>query len=102
MDQAETRALHPWAHQTFGHAELGHRSRVRRLVSMAARLAASPAGTVTSVFGAADEREGAFRLLSNPNVASASVTQAVSRSTFEACRRWRAYCALAGTSISLM
>jgi len=69
---------------------------------MAARLAASPSGTVTSVFGAADEREGAFRLLANPNVAAASVMRSVSRSTFEAYPRGRAYCAIDGSSVSVV
>ena len=63
MLNAEIR--HDWAHQTFGHAELGNRKRTRRLVAMAARLAAEPSGTVTGSFADSASREGAFRWLAS-------------------------------------
>src|ERR1019366_411064 len=96
----DAHALHTWAHETFGHADLGHRRRTRRLVAMAARRAAGPAGTVTASFGDSGEREGAFRWLSNGNVASHAVMDAQGIAAFSRARG-RVYCAVDGTSISV-
>ncbi len=96
----DAHALHSWAHETFGHADLGHRRRTRRLVAMAARLAAGPAGTVTASFGDSSEREGAFRWLSNPDVGSHAVMDALGIAAFSRAQG-RVYCAVDGTSISV-
>ena len=89
-----------WAQQTFGRAQLGNVSRVRRLVGVAGTLARRPAGTVTAVFDDAAEREGAFRWLSSPLVRSRAVTDAISESTFRACRGL-VYCTVNGTSMTV-
>lgn len=57
-----------WAEEEFGHAELGHARRTKRVISMAARLLEQPAGTVSKVFGVDAEREGAYRFLRNDKV----------------------------------
>lgn len=67
---------------------------------MAARLASSPAGTVTASFEDPGEREGAFRWLSNREVASAAVIDALGVAALGRASR-RAYCAVDGTSLSL-
>jgi hypothetical protein len=91
---------HDWAYKTFGHAQLGHRKRTRRLVAMAARLAAQPAGTVTSAFRDSAAREGAFRLLSSPEVTATAVVDALGCAAF-AQAKGRVYCAVDGASLSL-
>jgi hypothetical protein len=89
-----------WAHETFGDAQLGNRSRSRRLVQMATRVAESPAGTVTAVFADGAEREGAFRFLSSAAVRTQAVIDSVGRATLRACRG-RVYCPVDGTSLLL-
>src|ERR1700733_4472194 len=91
-------ALHQWAHRTFSHAQLGHRSRTRRLVAMAAQLARGPAGTVTASFPDSAQREGAFRWLASREVSVRGVTEAMGAAAFAGSRR-RAYCAVDGTSM---
>lgn len=96
----DAQALHRWAHETFGHADLGHRRRTRRLVSMAAGLASGPAGTVTASFEDGGEREGAFRWLSNPEVSCGAVLDALGIAAFGRAQG-RVYCAVDGTSLTL-
>lgn len=57
-----------WSEEEFGSSRLGDPRRVRRLVAVAAEAARRPAGQVTAVFDDDAEREGAFRLVSNPAV----------------------------------
>jgi hypothetical protein len=96
----DTETRHDWAHQTFGHAELGNRKRTRRLVAMAARLASRPSGTVTASFADSAAREGAFRWLSSADVSADSVVDALGRSAF-ADARDRVYCAVDASSMTL-
>jgi nucleotide-binding universal stress UspA family protein len=96
----DTEIRHAWAHETFGHAQLGHLKRTRRLVGMAARLAAQPAGTVTSTFRESAAREGAFRWLSSAEVNSDGVVDALGRAAFGRASG-RVYCAIDGASLRL-
>jgi hypothetical protein len=66
-----------WAHETFGHAELGDERRTRRLVKVAASVARNPGGTVTRALSVSCEREGAFRLLENRAVRPEALADAV-------------------------
>jgi len=91
---------HNWAYETFGHAELGNLKRTRRLVAMAARLAAKPSGTVTSTFRGSAAREGAFRWLASEEVSSGAVVDALGRAAFSRASG-RAYCAIDGSSLRL-
>ena len=93
-------ALRTWAHETFGHADLGDRRRTQRLVGMAARLASSPAGTVTASFDDAGEREGAFRWLSNDGAPPSGVADALGVAAFGRAKG-RAYCVVDGTSLTI-
>lgn len=68
--------LHSWANDEFGHAILGDTRRKRRLVEMAAAVAARPGGKVTEVFQGGAEREGAFRLLENDDVPPLEIAHA--------------------------
>ena len=57
-----------WAEEDFGTAKLGDERRTRRLVAVAAEVAARPAGTVTRACASSASREGAFRLLESRRV----------------------------------
>ena len=74
-----------WAEETFGGAELKDRRLTKRLVEIAARVAAHPGGTVTSVMETTAQKEGAFRWLENRRVATDEVTQAMGVATASAC-----------------
>jgi hypothetical protein len=91
-----------WADRTFGHAKLGDERRVERLVSVAARVAKRPAGTVTQVFDTVAEREGAFRLLENDDVSADAVRRAAFEATAKACgESGLIYVAIDGSSLNL-
>lgn len=70
-----------WAEETYGHAQLGHEARTKRLVSMAAGLSLRPAGKVTAVFATPAQREGAFRLLESKAVQARALAEASARAT---------------------
>ncbi len=74
-----------WAQKEFGGADLGDRRRTARLVSMAAGLAAKPAGRVTEVFDDSADRQGAYGFLENEQ----TTVEAILRSACLACaKRW--------------
>lgn len=54
-----------WARQEFGTADLGDARRNKRMIAMAARIAASPAGTVTAVFTDPADSQGAYDWIEN-------------------------------------
>jgi Transposase DNA-binding len=91
-----------WAQQEFGQANVDDERWRRRLVQMAKRAAARPAGRVTETFTNAAERQGAYGLLESAEVSSASVATAM----FAACARRCSeedfvYCPVDGTSVTL-
>lgn len=96
----DSEVRHAWAHETFGHAELGNRKRTRRLVAMAGCLAGAPAGTVTGTFTDSASREGAFRWLSSREFRSESVVDALGAAAFERAKG-KTYCAVDGASLRL-
>lgn len=57
-----------WAQEHFGSVRLGDVRRTRRLVQMAASVAASPAGRVTAVFSGEADRQGAYDFLESEHV----------------------------------
>lgn len=75
-----------WAEQEFGAARLGNRARTARAVLMAARAAAAPAGTVSSVFRVPAEREGAFRLLESDQVSTDELQRSARWAAARRCR----------------
>lgn len=99
---AARRELKDWAEESFGHAALGDRRRVDRLVAMAAAVASRPAGTVTSVFTESAEREGAFRWLESELVEAAEVARASHVATARRCTGARlVYVAMDPSSLTL-
>jgi hypothetical protein len=78
-------ALRTWAYEEFGHAALGDTRRTVRLVRMAAAVAGRPAGKVTEVFRTSAERQGAYDFLSNDNVRSEDLLDAIERATVQRC-----------------
>src|SRR5262245_50559399 len=91
-----------WARETFGGVVAGDERRARRVVQIAAAVAARPAGTVTEVFEDSADREGAYRLLSNDAVTSASVAEVMFRATAKGCAsQERIYVAIDGSSLSV-
>jgi len=102
MSLKETRACRRWAYETFGGMEVGNRRRAHRVVAVASTLAARPAGTVTDVFDDLADREGAYRLLSNPAVSCQSLAQAMCEATAQQCARvGKVYVPIDGSSLSL-
>jgi hypothetical protein len=75
-----------WAQEQFGHAELGDLRRTRRLVQVAAEVIERPSGIVSRVCATSASREGAFRLLENPQVRAGDVLDAVFAKTAADCR----------------
>lgn len=57
-----------WAQQEFEFAELGDPRRNKRLMNIAANLAANPDGTLPQAFESWAELKGAYRFLDNPAV----------------------------------
>ena len=72
-DAVETEA---WATEEFGSAELGNRLRTARLVRMASRAAAKPAGALPQIFLDQAEREGAYRFVENVHIDHRAVANA--------------------------
>jgi hypothetical protein len=69
---------------------------------MAKAIAMRPAGTVTDVFDDPAEREGAYRLLSNPAVGRIQLTDAICEATAQrSAAQRRVYMAIDGSSLSL-
>ena len=81
MDEANV-----WAERQFGHAELGDRRRTRRLVQLATEAVKRPSSIVSRACGTSASREGAFRLLENPQVRAEAVREAIFEKTAKDCR----------------
>lgn len=91
-----------WAREEFGHADLGHVRRAKRLVRVAARAAERPGGRISQVFSVSSEREGAFRVVENMAIDAA----AIGRAAHVACARRAstspfAYVPIDGTSLNI-
>jgi len=69
------------AEQVFGDADLGDQRLERRLVEIAAQTLRAPAGTITTVFTGAAEREAVYRFVENPRARAESVLAAQLRAT---------------------
>src|SRR2546428_1743398 len=68
-----------WSEREFGLAELGNLARLKRLVMMGERAAASPGGKIVDVFTDGASREGAFRFVENDRVDEEEVLRAPHR-----------------------
>lgn len=91
-----------WARATFGSAQLGDPRRTRRLIQIASSLSSRPAGTITSVFEDAAEREGAYRFLQSPSVSTVEIMRARDTATIAECiGEGIVYVAVDGSSLGL-
>lgn len=75
-----------WAHHCFSLTDLGDRRRTRRLISLAAAAAASPAGKITQVLSTSAERQGAYDWLHSSEFSSEQVRQGLSLATVSLCQ----------------
>ena len=98
----DSRTIREWAHEEFGHAELGDPRRTDRLVRMAAALAERPGGKVLDVFRSNAEQQGAYDLLSNGRVTREAMLAAVETATVGRCagEPW-VHVVVDGTSLKL-
>src|SRR3954453_3673321 len=71
-----TTSCERWAEREFGRAELGDERRRKRLVRIAAGLAARPAGKVTEVFTESAMREACFRFMENEGFETGDIARA--------------------------
>ena len=74
-----------WAEREFGTAKLGDERRRKRVVAIAAGLAARPAGKITEVFTDSAAREACFRFMENDSIDTAEVGRAACRHTAARC-----------------
>ena len=74
-----------WARRCFAHARLGDVRRSRRLVTLAAAAAASPAGKITQVCATGAAQQGAHDWVESKEFGVAQVRQALVESTVAQC-----------------
>lgn len=74
-----------WAVEEFGSCELGDVRRTRRLVVVAAEVAASPSGTINAACRTGASREGAFRFVESVAVGGHKVIDAMTRAAARRC-----------------
>jgi len=72
-----------WSENEFGNAGLGNKSRVDRLIIMAAGAANAPAGKITGVYRTSAEKQGAYKFIESPYVD----TDAIGLAAHVACAR---------------
>src|SRR5689334_25009776 len=86
--QSDTRlgSAAEWARYELGSAQLGNHARTHRLIKIAARAAARPAGKLTEVFSNPAEREGAYRFVENEQIAPEAITAALGVGCAQRCR----------------
>lgn len=76
-----------WAQQEFEFAQLGDRRRTRRLVNIAAHLAARPGGTLPQAFGEWAELKAAYRFFDQAGVTYERILTPHWERTRQACRQ---------------
>lgn len=87
-----------WAQNEFAFADLGDPRRSRRLVNIAAQLAAHPGGTLPQAFADWAELKAAYRFFDNPSVNHQRVVQPHLERTRLACREPGEYLIIEDTS----
>lgn len=75
MSQTLITDVQKWAEQQWGQARLGDRRRTVRAVKLGAQLAAQPAASVPTQTGSWGEAKAAYRLLQEPKVTHAALSQ---------------------------
>ncbi len=74
METSTLLSAREWAEQTFGEVRLGHRSRTKRAVTMAAALAGDPAASLPKQMGSEAALHAAYRFLQTPEVTYEQLT----------------------------
>src|SRR5690348_13902849 len=91
-----------WAHEEFGHAQLGDARRTLRLVRMAAEAARCPGGTALDVFRSHADRQGAYDFLANPHIRESDILDAMATATASRCEEQPfVFVVVDGTSLCL-
>jgi hypothetical protein len=80
-----------WAEVEFGSARLGNKLRTSRLVQLGAAAERGRGGSITRVCKEPAQREGAYRLLENDNVAASAITSSARRAALARASRKDAY-----------
>lgn len=81
----EHSAARAWAYEEFGDIKLGDARLRRRIVTTATGALMRPRATITATFGKGAAAEGAFRMLSNDEVRSETLSDASHRATARRC-----------------
>ena len=76
-----------WAQRQFGSVDLGDKRRNRRAVEVAARIAQAPEASLPKRMQSHAQVDGAYRLLSNPEVSMEALLEPHRQQTLEAARR---------------
>lgn len=76
-----------WAVAEFGGADLHDPRRSRRLVAVAAQLAAKPQGTLPGAFGPWADLKAAYRLLGEPGIQYGAIMASHTQRVLQECRR---------------
>jgi hypothetical protein len=87
-----------WAVSEFGTAELGHATRTKRAVRVAASLVQNPSSSIPRISENGHQAKGAYRLLSNPEVGHDEILSGHIGRTIERCRGRPAVLALQDTT----
>jgi hypothetical protein len=102
MQRSIDEGAYRWAQEEFGHAQLGDRRRVRRLIDMAAGLATHPAGRVLDVYRDDAQRQGAYDFLSNMEINATALLDSMQRASVQRCSKENfVYVPVDGTSLKL-
>ena len=88
-----------WAQNEFGFARLGDERRDKRLVKIAANLAASPGGTLPQAFPKWAELKAAYRFFGQPNVTFERVIAPHLERTRQDCRQAGEYLLIEDTTL---
>ena len=78
-----------WAQRQFGSVNLGDRRRNRRVVEVATRIAQWPEASLPKQMGSHTRLDGAYRLLSNPEVSMEALLEPHRQQTLEGAGRER-------------
>ena len=96
-------AARVWAWEEYGHLEAGDVRRRDRVVKMAARLAGSAQGVVSSAFRNDAERQGAYDLLEGDRVSAEALTNATAAATVQrGTGEGTVFVAIDGTSVHVV
>jgi len=86
-----------WAKQFYSETNLGDKRRTKRLVNVAATLAAKPLNSFCQSYETLSETKGAYRLIENNNVPVKAIQDASTKATVNTCKGLPVILAVADT-----